>query len=134
MKTYSYSEKIILSFILTLLLGSLIYFLLYALPIYISPSRNGDYFIIAILWIFVDRTLLYVGILMLLMRIVRMLKNNIAFLYLFFGVANICTALLSIFLYFFGKIEVWWFHGCLLNLLVGVVILSDRSLIGIPNK
>ena len=129
MKPFTYIERIGLCFILTMLLGSFFFFFLYALPL----SRGQDSYI-GILSIFSGYGLLYLGMFSLLLRIIRILRNNISFFYLMVAVANIYTGILSAILYFLGKINLWWFDRCLLNLIVGVVILADGWLFRVSNN
>jgi hypothetical protein len=113
-------QKIMLSVGLTLFFGYLIFFLLY-----IIPAQKGDYLTVAIIWMLLSYVILYVGLLILLLRILRIFKKNGHLLYISLGIMNICSGLLALVLYYFTKMEIWWLHHCLFNLLIGVLIVAD---------
>jgi hypothetical protein len=124
MKTFSFSEKILFSLFISIFFGFLLFFILY-----IIPSEPGNFFTITIIWIFLGYTMLYLGLLCLLLRIFHWLNDSKHPLYVFIGVINICSAILCIVLYFFRKVDTWWLHQSLLNLFVGNLIIGDGLVI-----
>lgn len=124
MKPFSLIQKIALNFFMVCLLGWLVFLFLYVIP-----SRPGDYFNVSVIYMFACYGLLYAGLFILLLRAIRILKNNNSFLYLFFGVANVCAWVFCIFLFLNGKVETWWLHRCFLNLIPGLLILLDAVLL-----
>jgi hypothetical protein len=123
MNTFSFFEKILVCLFLTIVLGVLLYFLFYVIP-----SKPGDFSALTYIWMFIGYGLIYVSFLILLLRLIRVLKTNNFLFYVFLGVANISMWALCIVLFYLGKVNLWWLNRCLLNLLLGVLIISDGVL------
>jgi hypothetical protein len=120
MNTSIIYRKIFKSMGLTLFFGYLIFFLLY-----IIPAQRGDYLTVALVWMSLSYTFMYVGLLILFLRVVRIIKKNGHLLYISLGITNIFSGLLAVALYYFTKMENWWLYHCLINLVIGLIILAD---------
>src|ERR1035438_2475997 len=124
MKSNSFFDKILVSTFITIVLGFLLFFLFYS-------SKPGIYFItLDIVCLFLGYELLYSGLIILLLRLLGVIKSNSHLLYVLLGVANICMWSICIVLFYLGKVNMWWLHQSLMNLLIGVLVsshaLADR--------
>ena len=122
MKTNSFFDKILVSTFITIVLGFLLFFLFY-------PTKPGIYFItLDIVCLFLGYELLFTGLIILLLRVLGVIKSNNHLFYVLLGVANICMWSICIFLFYLGKVNMWWLHQSLLNLLIGVLVIGDGLL------
>jgi hypothetical protein len=120
MKSSSQFDKILLSIFITVAFGFILFF-----RFYIISSEPGDYSTLSYLWIFIGYALYYIAILILLLRLIRIIKSNNHLLYVLLGVANIFMWALCIAFFYLGKANMWWLNRCILNLLLGVLIIAD---------
>lgn len=109
---------------------------LYASAILLLSAKNnsGD---ISPLYIWMKMTTLvagFSGLLMLVLRIFKVIDRDRNFLYTLLGTANMVLGLLGICFYFLNKINITGLHDMILNLFVGVVVLSDVFLLEIIFK
>ena len=122
MKSNSFFDKILVSTFITIVLGFLLFFLFYS-------SKPGIYFItLDIVCLFLGYELLYSGLIILLLRLLGVIKSNSHLLYVLLGVANICMWSICIVLFYLGKVNMWWLHQSLMNLLIGVLVIGDGLL------
>lgn len=117
------------SLLIVLILGTSIFLFSYA--IYAQP---GDFFNVVVIWMMTRYGSLFAGILFLVFRLFKILRTNYKFTYVFIGILNVCEGFLSIVLFLFHGVNVWWFQECLLNLLVGMIILADGFLISVDSN
>src|ERR1700722_17464715 len=94
-------QKILIGTGMTLFFGYLIFFLLY-----IIPAQKGDYLTVALIWMLLSYVFMYVGLLIILLRILRIFKQNNHLLYISLGIINICSGLLAVVLYYYTKMEI----------------------------
>lgn len=92
---------------------------------YPDKQGLGSTFGVSILYMLTGYGALMLGVLLLLLRIFKIWKNPGALLYVLIGVVNIAIGLIAIGLYFFHLADREWLNKSLLNLLVGVLIISD---------
>jgi hypothetical protein len=123
MKRTDVLKMIGICFLITAVIAYLLFFLLY-----IISAKRGDYFNISVIYIFAGYVLLYSSLFVFLLRVIRIIKSNKGFLYLFLGTANISVWLICIVLFLHGKSELWWLQRCYLNLIMGAIILGDSIL------
>jgi hypothetical protein len=117
------------AFLLILILGTTVFLFSYA--IYAEPR---DYFNVIVVWMMTRYGSLFAGVLFLVFRFFKIIRTNYKFIYVFVGILNICEGFLSLVLFFFHGVNVWWFRECLLNSLVGVIIIGDAFLISVDNN
>ena len=96
---------------------------------YPSHSDLGKGFSVAIIYMLVRYAALYAGILVLLTRLARLLKKTEGILYILPGTINFLVGALCVILYSMGEADRPWLHKCLLNLLMGTLILADAFLL-----
>jgi len=65
------------------------------------------------------------GSILIIIRIFKVIDKNANFLYCFFGIMNCTLGFSGILFYFIHKINLTGLHDLLLNLFIGVIILSD---------
>jgi hypothetical protein len=127
MKSNSMFDKILVSTFITIVLGFLLFFLFYS-------SNPGIYFItLDIVCLFLGYELLYTGLIILLLRLLGVIKSNSHLAYVLLGVANICMWSICIVLFYLGKVNMWWLHQSLMNLLIGVLVIGDGLLFRVGN-
>lgn len=84
----------------------------------------GKGFGVAVMYIYTRNVALAIGALTLLLRTLR-LVNNANFFYILFGTLNLCIAVVCLVLYFLERADMQWLNKCLLNMLVGFVVIAD---------
>lgn len=89
----------------------------------------GEAFNIAVMYILTRNVALYGGLAVLLLRLLTIIKSNTNVLYIFMGILNLMVGLLCVILYYLSLADMPWLHACLLNLLIGFVILADTFII-----
>lgn len=89
----------------------------------------GRAFNLAIMYILTRNFALYGGFAVLLLRLLTVIKSNTNVLYIFMGTLNLIVGILCVILYYLSLADLPWLHNCLLNLLVGFVILADTFFI-----
>ena len=91
------------------------------------PDRQGlgSTFSISVIFIFTSYASLILGVMFLLLRIIKIWKNPSALFYVLIGVVNITIGLIAIAMYFSHMADREWLNKSLLNLLVGVLIITD---------
>jgi hypothetical protein len=99
--------------------------LLAILLFYKDTNGMGKWFTLSILYMYARYAFLVIGTLLLLGRVLKLIKRPYALGYILAGVVNIFVALVAVVLYFSTGSDVAWLNACLLNLLVGVLIMAD---------
>lgn len=118
------SKNLLISVAITLAFACMILFLVYP-----SNSPLGDLFDAFIVLIAVRYIAIGYGVLMLLLRVVKVLKDNQLLIYILAGTLNIFLAIVGFALYFTGMADLDWLHQSTVNLLVGFLILADTFFI-----
>ena len=91
---------------------------------YPSPNHLGKGFDLAIVFIYSRNVLLGAGFLAILLRLFRVFSNY-SLWYIMPGVFNLSIGIIGILLYILGEAELSWLNKCLVNLLLGFVMLTD---------
>lgn len=91
------------------------------------PATNGlgDLFTVSVMFVITQYTMLIAGIVVLLLRLLKVIKSGRSFLATLTMEANIIIALFSILLYSLHKTDLVWLNRSMLNLLIGVLLLAD---------
>ena len=91
------------------------------------PDRQGlgSTFSVSVIYVFTAYGSLTVGVILLILRIIKVWKNRSALLYVLIGVINIAIGLIAVSMYFSHMANREWLNKSLLNLLLGVLIISD---------
>lgn len=99
--------------------------------LFFYPATNGmgRAFNLAIMYILTRNFALYGGLAVLLLRLLTVIKSNTNVLYIFMGTLNLIVGIFCIILYYLSLADLPWLHDCLLNLLIGFVILTDTFII-----
>src|SRR5688572_29634796 len=99
--------------------------------LFFYPATNGmgRAFNVAIMYILTRNFALYGGVVVLLLRLLTVIKSNTNFLYILMGILNLFVGILCVILYYFSLADLPWLHDCLLNLLIGFVMLADTFII-----
>jgi hypothetical protein len=92
---------------------------------YPDESTLGPYFGLSVVYMAIRYVAVTAGCIALLLRLVKLWKDNGNFLYLLLGTLNIAIAAISISLYFIQAGTVEWLNKSLFNLLIGVLIVFD---------
>lgn len=74
---------------------------------------------------------LWSGIIVLLLRLLRVIKNKHSFLYIFISSLNIILGVSGIYFFGFKYISIGMVHMFIINLIIGVIILTDIFLLHI---
>lgn len=101
-------------------------FLLY----YHNRSGLGKGFGLAIIYIIIRHISLVAGLIFILIRFLRILTKRSSFAYIFTGTLNISIGLICIVLFLLRDANVLWLHKCLVNMVVGIIVIADVLLIG----
>jgi hypothetical protein len=101
----------------------------YALGIFIvfypGTTGLGAFFNLAVLLIFTYYIALSAGVILLLFRLFKWIKNKYSLIYILLGILNLGLAFIGIILYFLSKADMSWLHKSIGNLFVGFIIFSD---------
>lgn len=119
----SKASKLLVSFLIIVIGAATIFFFFYP-----SQSTLGRSFDVSIIFIIVRLCSLVLGLLGLLLRIIKIIRNT-QLVYILFGSLNCLIGIFCIYLYFTGRSDLAWLHKCLLNLLLGIILLADSFLI-----
>lgn len=114
------AKNIIVSVGITLTFACLVLLLFYP-----SGSPLGNLFSIFFILIIMHYVALVYGVLVLCMRLFKLLKNNELLVYLLAGTINVFLSIAGITLYSIDQADDEWLKKCLLNLLIGVLIVGD---------
>jgi hypothetical protein len=105
----------------------------YALGIFIvfypGTTGLGAFFNLAVLLIFTYYIALSAGVILLLFRLFKWIKNKYSLIYILLGILNLGLAFIGIILYFLSKADMSWLHKSIGNLFVGFIIFSDVFLL-----
>ena len=112
------------SLILIALLSSSALFLFYP-----GNSELGRSFNIVVISLFTRYFALWVGIALILLRILRIIKKSNNWVYIFFGTFNLCLGVFGWLLYFNNEMLISFLHMFILNLFIGVIIFIDVFLL-----
>jgi len=113
-------NNLLLSFIILALLTSIIIFVFYP-----STSKLGNTFDLAVAFLFSRYFGLYIGVALILLRILRVLKNNNTLIYIFIGLLNISLGILSLVLAVSNNMDSSVFNLIIVNEVVGAIIFMD---------
>lgn len=108
---------------------SIIFLLFYG-----NNNGLGKSFGVAVIYIITRNVVLVVGGIVLLSRIFKLIKSNTHLIYILIGTVNLSVGILSIVLYFLQQADMQWLNKCLLNLLLGFLIVSDTIFLGTQTK
>ena len=97
------------------------------LVFYPSTSNLGEGFTVAIFYTISRYVFIVAGILAFVLRVLRVIKNS-SYWYIMPAVFNLFIGSLAIFLYLTGKAELFWLNACLINMLIGFVMIVDTYL------
>lgn len=92
---------------------------------YPSDGKLGDSFGVSVMMFFTRYVALFISTFLLILRLLKVLKNPYFFFYILFAVLNLCVGILGIVLYALGEAILWWLNASLLNLLVGFLCIAD---------
>ncbi len=101
---------------------------------YGNNNGLGKSFGVAVIYIITRNVVLVVGGIVLLARIFKLIKSNTHLIYILIGTVNLSVGILSIVLYFLQQADMQWLNKCLLNLLLGFLIVSDTIFLGTQTK
>ena len=107
-------------------LSVILSFLLY----YHDKSGLGKGFGLAVIFVIVRYISLVAALAFILIRLFRILLRRTNFAYIFVGALNCSIGLICFVLFLLGEANVSWFHNCLVNLTIGVLIIADVFLLG----
>jgi hypothetical protein len=114
-------------FVMALIVGLIFLFF------YPSRSELGDYIGVDIIYMNANYIAYWSGLLLLLARVLRIIKEKTNLLYIFIGTFTCILGILNLLLFLFGKIDRTWFHECSLVLLLGFLIIVDIYILN-PEK
>ena len=117
-------RSLLISLAITGMLVALSYTLFYP-----DSSGLGKGFSVAIVYMIVRYAALYAGILILLVRLARLFRRTDSILYILPGTINFLVGAECVILYSLGEADRPWLYKCLLNLLIGALILADAFLV-----
>jgi hypothetical protein len=120
-------KKLFISVVITLIFAGTILLLLYP-----GGSPLGNLFDVFFLLIVTHYLALGYGLLVLILRILRILKNNGLLVYLLAGTLNIFLAVVGICMFIMDQADIDWMHNSIGNLMVGFLIISDALLLKTP--
>jgi hypothetical protein len=92
---------------------------------YPGSSGLGNFFNLAVLLIFTYYLAVGGGIILLLLRVLKWLKDKYSLIYILTGAFNLFLACVGICLYFMHKAGIDWLHNSLGNLFVAFLVLTD---------
>jgi hypothetical protein len=118
------TKNFLISLLITLTAACIVFLLFYP-----SGSPLGNLFDSFFILIIMHYAGIGYGILVLLSRILKFLRNN-SLLYLLAGTLNIFLALIGFFLFAFHLADMEWLHKCIGNLAIGFFIFSDVFILG----
>ena len=98
---------------------------------YPSNSDLGRSFNLAVILLFIRYCALWVGIGVILLRLVRIIKKSDNLIYIFLGTINVCLGIFSWILYLNNEMVVKVLHMFIINLFLGVIIFIDVFLLEI---
>lgn len=96
--------------------------------LFISTGQNNNSGVVSDFQVLILLTTVLADIgggILFIIRIFKVIDKNTNFLYCFFGIMNATLGFSGILFYFIHKINLTGLHDLLLNLLIGVIILSD---------
>ena len=91
---------------------------------YPSTSDLGKGFTVSIFYMFFRYVFIGIGCIVIVLRFLKVIKNS-SYWYIMPGVFNLFIGILAIVLYSQGEAELAWLNKCLINLLLGFLILAD---------
>lgn len=99
--------------------------------LFFNRSNNGlgKEFSIAVMYMVTRNVAIVVGAIALLFRILKLIKVNTNILYVLIGTLNLSVGILCIVLYALKQADMQWLNKCLINLLVGFLIIADTMFI-----
>jgi hypothetical protein len=112
--------NVLFSAILLAILASIIMFAFYP-----SNSELGQRFAVDAMFLLLRYGGLYIGIGVILLRVLKVVKKNNALLYVFIGLLNICLGVLSLILAISGKMDPSTLNLFIINDVIGAIILLD---------
>lgn len=118
------NKNLIFSFLILLLYISIALLLFYP-----GTSGLGDFFNLSVLLIFTYYIAIGGGILLLLLRVLKWLKDKYALVYILCGVVNLFLAFTGICMYLLNKADMDWLHNSIGNLFIGFLLLCDVFII-----
>lgn len=95
------------------------------------PGKNGlgNFFNVTVIYLFTGYGALLAGILLLFLRGLGVLKSSESLVYVLVYTLNVCIFLLALAMYYTHSLDLPWLNRCLLNLLVGFLMLIDSFLL-----
>lgn len=96
---------------------------------YRDNNGLGKGFGIAVIYMITRNVAVVVGAIALLCRISKLMKNNTNILYILTGTLNLSVGIICIVLFVLKQADMQWLNKCLINMLVGFLIIADTMLI-----
>jgi len=96
---------------------------------YRDNNGLGKGFGVAVMYMITRNVAVVVGAIALLCRISKLMKNNINILYILIGTLNLSVGIICIVLFVLKQADMQWLNKCLINMLVGFLIIADTIFI-----
>lgn len=114
------NKNLVIAVVITLLFACTVLLLFH-------PSRSplGSFFDVFTILIVTHYIAIAIGVVVLLLRIMKIIRNNSMLIYVLVGTLNVFLAITGITLFVADHADMEWLHKCLGNLLVGFIILCD---------
>lgn len=106
--------------LVTLLAALLLSFLFF----YPSESNLGKGFTLSVFFVIGRNVFIGLGLLAFVLRIFRIVPNS-SYWYIMPAIFNLFIGVFALFLYSTNQMEMSYFNKCLINLLIGFILLSD---------
>lgn len=113
-------QKLLLAFIMLALWASIILFIFY-----LSESELGNTFGVVVIFLLTRYFGLLSGIVVLLLRMLRIIKNKYSFIYIFVGLLNVGLGILSLVLFACKQMDSGFLPMFMFNLSIGLTIFVD---------
>ncbi|MEP7372315.1 MAG: hypothetical protein ABI675_02930 [Chitinophagaceae bacterium] len=117
-------KNFLISVVITVVFGCIVLLLGYA-----SGSPLGNFFDVFIVLIVTRWLVIAFGIIVLLLRLLKILSDNSSLVYILAGTVNMFLAVVGITLFITDQADMEWLHQSIGNLLVGFLILTDTFML-----
>ncbi|OQP49014.1 hypothetical protein A4H97_29465 [Niastella yeongjuensis] len=98
--------------------------------LFVPDNKDGGIlYSLSVTLIFTYYLALGSGVILLLLRMVKMLKNNQVLIYVLVGLMNFCLAFTGILLYHYGKVDIEGVHHSIGSLFVGFLMFADTFIL-----
>jgi len=96
---------------------------------YRDDNGLGKGFGVAVMYMITRNVAVVVGAIALLCRILKLMKNNTNISYILIGTLNLSVGIICIVLFVLKQADMQWLNKCLINMLVGFLIIADTMFI-----